>query len=247
MDKDTVFAIGDIHGSINELEKLLKQWNPDHERLVLLGDLVDRGENPYEALVRAQQLEKEYGAVVLLGNHEQMLLDWLEQPEFKQAYYYGQGGLETINSFFKFEITNKRGPNEVAQLMKEQFESELQFIKSRPLYFEWEDYVFVHAGVDLNLDDWKETTDKEFYWIRDEFHYGKNETNKTFIFGHTPTSILHKTEGKFDIWFSPCKTKICIDGAAAYGGILHGIKVNKDGILSTYSIPSKTKSTKYEI
>jgi serine/threonine protein phosphatase 1 len=54
MEKDTVFAIGDIHGSVNELENLLQQWNPENERLVLLGDLVDRGENPYEVLIRAQ-------------------------------------------------------------------------------------------------------------------------------------------------------------------------------------------------
>ncbi|WP_088066726.1 metallophosphoesterase family protein [Gottfriedia luciferensis] len=247
MDKEIVFAIGDIHGSINELEELLKEWNPEKEQLVLLGDLVDRGEHSYDVLVRAQQLEKDYGAVVLLGNHEQMLLDWLEEPELKQAYYYGQGGLETIHSFFKFDITNRKDPNIVAQLMKSEFESELNFIKSRPLYFEWEDYVFVHAGVNLNLADWKDTEDKEFYWIRDEFHYGKNETNKTFVFGHTPTSILHKTEGQFDIWYSPCKTKICIDGAAAYGGFLHGIKVKKDEIISTHSIPSQSNSSKYEI
>ncbi|WP_179194789.1 metallophosphoesterase family protein [Bacillus sp. EAC] len=247
MQKDAVFAIGDIHGCFHELEELLKEWNPDTEQLVLLGDLVDRGKNSFDVVRKAMLLEKEYGAIVLLGNHERMLLDWLEQPEIKQVYYYGQGGLETIHSFFESDITNHKEPDEIARLMKKQFESELNFIENRPLYFEWENTVFVHAGVNLTIDDWKNSTEREFYWIRDEFHYGENKTNKTIIFGHTPTSILHKMEGKFDIWNSPCHTKICIDGGAVYSGFLHGIKVNKNGIVSTHSVLSKSGNGKYEV
>lgn len=247
MNKNTVFAIGDIHGCYNELNILLKEWNPENEQLVLLGDLVDRGENPFNVVQKAIQLQKEYEAIVLLGNHERMLLDWLEQPEFKKDYYYGQGGYETINSFFGNDITNHKEADEIANLMKIQFESELKFLESRPLYYEWEDFVFVHAGVNLNIEDWKNTSEREFYWIRDEFHFGNNETNKTFIFGHTPTSILHKTENKFDIWTSPCNTKVCIDGGAVYGGFLHGMKVNKEGIVTTHSILSKSGASKYKV
>lgn len=242
MTKNTIFTIGDIHGCLKEFENLLTNWNPDQEQLVLLGDLVDRGENPYQVVRKAMELEKEYGAVILLGNHEQMLLDWLEEPTLKKEYYFRQGGIETINSFFGFDITSKKEAPAIASLMKSDFSQELDFIKSRPLYFEWEDYVFVHAGVNLNLPDWKETSDRDFYWIRDEFHYGENNTNKTIIFGHTPTPILHKKKTKFDIWNSPCNTKVCIDGAAVYGGYLHGIKVNKEGIASTYSVKPESKS-----
>lgn len=247
MQKQTIFTIGDIHGCYNELKELLNQWNPEKEQLVLLGDLVDRGPKPYAVVQKAIQLQKDHGAIVLLGNHERMLLDWLDQPEFKKDYYYGQGGYETINSFFGHDITNQKEAEEIAQLMKVQFKNELEFLESRPLYYEWEDFVFVHAGVNLNLEDWKNTSEREFYWIRDEFHFGNNNTNKTFIFGHTPTSILHKTENKYDIWTSPCNTKICLDGGAVYGGYLHGMKVNKEGIESTHSVLCHSGSNKYQV
>ncbi|WP_410471122.1 signal peptidase II, partial [Enterococcus faecium] len=49
----------------------------------------------------------------------------------------------------------------------------------RPLYYEWENYLFVHAGVDLTKKDWRKTSLRDFIWIREPFHEG----NRWFMIG----------------------------------------------------------------
>lgn len=63
----------------------------------------------------------------------------------------------------------------------------------------------------------------------------------------TSTSILHKTKNKFNIYTSPCSTKICIDKRAVYVGYFHEMKVNKEGIVSTDSVLCKSGTGKYEV
>lgn len=227
---DKVFAIGDVHGKLGMLEKMLKQWNPDNQQLILLGDLIDRGENSYGVLQLAQKLQEEYGAVVLKGNHESMLLNWLEEPEQEYRMYFPQGGRETLQSFFNKDLTYKYIPTYLAEKLQSEFPKQIEFMKKRPHYFEWNQYLFVHAGVNLDLKDWKNTNEHDFYWIRRPFHFGKNETGKTIVFGHTITSNLNSNFNS-DIWVSPCKSKIGIDGGAVFDGQLHGLAIDSDGII----------------
>ncbi|WCK57177.1 metallophosphoesterase family protein (plasmid) [Aneurinibacillus sp. Ricciae_BoGa-3] len=232
---ERLFVIGDIHGKRHTLELMLSKWNPDKERLVLLGDLIDRGEDSYGVIQLAQRLREEYGAIVLRGNHEGMLLDWMENPYEQLEAYYPQGGRETLYSFFDTDITYTRLPSEIVKQLKTYFTEEIQFLKSLPYYYEWNQYLLVHAGVNLNLKDWKNSNQLDFTWIRKPFHYGKNETGKIIIFGHTLTKNLNSDNSK-GIWVSPCQSKIGIDGGAVFGGYLHGIVLDKEGIQQTYSV-----------
>lgn len=234
------FVVGDIHGELNKLDTLLSQWNVDNERLVLLGDFVDRGKNSCGVLKRVHELSKMYGAQAVSGNHDIMLLDWLEKPE--NSYYYSQGGAETINSFFTDESLEgavyQYTPEHLAGRMKEEFPELISFIENLPAYIEWRDYVFVHAGVELDYLDWRETNPVDFRWIRDDFHYAANKTGKTFIFGHTPTTFLNKDKSD-DVWVSPCKTKIGLDGGAVFGGNLHGLKIDPNGDMVIHTVNSE--------
>lgn len=236
-----IFAIGDIHGKISMFKEMLKQWNPDKQQLILLGDLIDRGEDSYGVIQLAKELKEKYGAVVLTGNHEQMLLDWLQNPHLAMKMYYRNGGRETIHSFFNKTMTFGTMPEEIADLMQAQFSEEISFLSELPRYFEWNKYVFVHAGVDLTMHDWKETALDDFCWIREEFHYQPNNTDKMFIFGHTPTKYLNLDEST-DVWISPCKTKIGIDGGAVFGGQLHGLNITNDEMIA-HSINKELKLT----
>lgn len=67
-------VIGDIHGCLEEFDELLRavQFSPASDRLVLLGDLVDRGPDPVGVVRRAREL----GAESVLGNHEEKHLRW---------------------------------------------------------------------------------------------------------------------------------------------------------------------------
>lgn len=74
MSNKMVVAVGDIHGCLEEFDELLKkiQYNRSQMRLVLLGDLMDRGPDPVGCVRRAQEL----GAECIMGNHEEKHLRW---------------------------------------------------------------------------------------------------------------------------------------------------------------------------
>src|SRR5690625_1096402 len=101
-------------------------------------------------------------------------------------------------------------------------------------FYEEEDrYIFVHAGIDPDLDDWKETTEHDFIWIRRAFLDAKLDMDETIIHGHTPNIDLH---GKHDIFYR--RNKIGIDGACAYGGQLNALEI-LDGDTKEYMVASK--------
>lgn len=263
---NNIFAIGDIHGQISMLEKLLKSWKCDNEQLVFLGDYIDRGENSYGVIHRVRHLVENYGAVAIGGNHELVLLDWLNNPEdywFEKwredesilndeeeagnshsIYYYSLGGDKTINSFYEASKAYKEKPSVHASYIRSFFKDELEFIDSLPDYFETEAFLFVHAGFDLGLENWRDTPKLEMRWTRKEFHEGINETGKTIVFGHHPTRYLNADKSN-DIWISSCNTKVGIDGGAVHGGLLHGFVIDENGN-KVYSV-NKGLETKTEM
>ena len=103
----------------------------------------------------------------------------------------------------------------------------IEFLTYLPNFYEWNDYIFVHAGVNLKINNWKDTSIRDFMWIREDFHFTPNRLNKTIVFGHTETKILNKNN-KYDIWIND--NKIGIDGGAVYGGYLYGVILDVHGI-----------------
>ncbi|MFO8069713.1 MAG: metallophosphoesterase [Alkalibacterium sp.] len=235
--KDKVFVVGDVHGQITMFKQLLDHWKPDEEQLVLIGDLGDRGENPKDCFELAKELVDEHGAICLRGNHEEMLLDFLDNPKYSATTYEMNGGMVTIQSFLQTK-TAKYDPVELAASMLAKVPWLKPFIESLPLIYEWEDYVFVHAGVDLTLNDWRDSRKRDYVWIREGFYDQPNHTGKTFVFGHTVTAMLHKEQYNTDIWQSG-DGKIGIDGGAVYGGAIHGLVLDKNGIVDHYKVDNK--------
>ncbi|MBI9067306.1 MAG: metallophosphoesterase [Salinivirgaceae bacterium] len=130
-----LFAIGDIHGCFDSLLELVeKQIQLDkNDRLVLLGDYIDRGNKSKEVIDYIIDLqEKGFGIISLIGNHELLLLETLEDEKNKSKWIQN-GGLETLNSFGIDSITNF--PLKY-----------LQFFKNLQNYYSFEEFLFVHAG-----------------------------------------------------------------------------------------------------
>lgn len=229
------FVIGDIHGCLSHLQKLLKRWNPDKERLIFLGDLIDRGEDSYGVVKLAMKLRNEYGAVVLGGNHEKMFLEWLEAPLLYTDDLYRYGGQATLDSFFSEKQVKFRSPVRLAARLKQDFSEEIAFLSSLSDYKVYDEHILVHAGIDLEIPDWKKSGSYCFRTIREPFHFGENESGKTIVFGHTPTKRLHRDK-RNDVWISPCQTKIGIDGGAVFGGFLHGLVIKGNGEYRVHSV-----------
>lgn len=223
------FVVGDVHGCFDKLKLLLEtHWKKEREQLIILGDLIDRGPRSREVIQLAMSLRKEYKAIILKGNHEDLFLDWLEDP-LEMSYYYDIGGRETVDSFFDERVTFQKDPLLLTESIRIRYKEEMGFLKSLPNYHEADGFIFVHAGVNLDFKDWKNTNDNDFKWIRHEFIYRKNETEKTIVFGHTGTRKLNADKSD-DVWFSPCGTKIGIDGSCGDEGVLHGLRITNGKI-----------------
>ena len=232
--KKKVFVVGDVHGQYDMFIELLTHWKEEEEQLILLGDLGDRGENPKACFGLARDLVENKGAVCLKGNHEDMLLDFLNSPQHSAALYDMNGGMVTVQSFLDIK-EGQYDAVELSESVKSQAPWLKPFIESLPLKYEWEDYVFTHAGVNLTLKDWTDTSDRDYVWIREGFFDQPNDTDKTFVFGHTVTAMLHEERSNTDIWLSG-DGKIGLDGGAVYGGTLHGVVFDKDGIVDHYKV-----------
>lgn len=236
--KPYVFAISDIHGMYDLFEKEVANYDPEHHQLVLIGDLNDRGPRSKESLLLGKKLVEESGAVYLMGNHEEYLLDFLQQPEDVAPMYLYNGGKETVESLLHKGAWEEYSPTEIAMMIRSRYQDLIAFLKERPLYYEWGPYVFVHAGVDLTKKDWRKTTPHDFVWIREPFHTGKNNTGKIIVFGHTITPMLHGDMQTTDLWLSD--NKIGIDGGAVFGGSVHGVIFDTTGILQDIEYQNTT-------
>jgi serine/threonine protein phosphatase 1 len=198
-----LFAIADIHGCVQMLRELigLIEVNPRKDTLVFIGDYIDRGNASRESVDYVLQLQKEFKNIVcLLGNHEQMLLSYLEGKD-EETYLYN-GGKYTLSDY---GITGSDSP----EVRKKKIPQEhLLFYQSLLPYHQTKDYIFVHAGLIPGISLDKQTID-DLLWVRYKFIDSDYNFGRRVIFGHTPMSNPLIMENK-----------IGIDTGAVYGGKL---------------------------
>lgn len=229
------FVIGDVHGKYGMLVDLLKKWD-GKAQLVFLGDLIDRGEDSCSVLQLVKELQEKQGAWVLSGNHEYMFSAWINDPENRYEHYKRNGGDSTINSLLSRPLDHPVDGVKDAALIKEKQADLLAFIDGLKFHYETDNFIFVHAGVDLSLEDWRQTSDYDKVWIRAPFHEGKNKSGKTIFFGHTPTFYLfHEKPGYDQVWIKD--GKVGMDGGAVYGGLLYGLELKAGQIEQIHAIP----------
>lgn len=208
-------VISDIHGELHLLEELLQEakYNDSEDGLILLGDYVDRGPDSKGVLERIIQL-KERGAIVLRGNHDQMMLDAVNDKPGARKNWARNGGLATLQSYDP-SINDMTFPTAAI------FWEHVDFIKETAYYHEEDDSIFVHAGVHPGIPV-QQTDPSILMWIREEFHKAYS-SEETVVFGHTPAFILRGTNDH-SVYFGDNRI-IGIDGGAAYGGQLNCLEL----------------------
>lgn len=231
-----IFVISDIHGMYKQFEQLLTFWNRE-SKLVLLGDLVDRGPQSLDVVKKAMELKVTYGEQVVFckGNHEEMLLDFMRFPEIHRRFYFPNGGRETMRSFVDGAPASVKELNPIEQVyyVKEHFANELAFLESGQLSEIIGDVLLTHAGFESHFADLSESTEKDFLWVRNHYLH-PNKTPYINVFGHTPTRKIH---GSDDVWVSADKKYIGIDGGCAYGGQLNAVLISTKGeVIETFSV-----------
>lgn len=172
----SIIAIGDIHGCVRSLEALWKKLKPYKDCThVFVGDYIDRGPDSKGVIDFLLKAKNERDVVFLQGNHEYMLLNSLETGNSKN--WMLNGGKSTLSSY---------NVNSVINLP----DSHIDFYIGTQLYYETDDYFFVHAGAPAgqSLDESKKDDhSKEYFlWGRDHLDAFETPWEKTVVFGHTP-------------------------------------------------------------
>ena len=174
---EKIFAIGDIHGCFDKLRSLMDKIDIDIDRdiIVFLGDYIDRGPSSFEVVEYLIDLKKHFRkSVFLKGNHEEMLEKYLSG--YNKLAFLVNGGQETLESYMKQSYIFGASPIP---------HEHLEFFESLLLFYETDNYIFVHAGLKENVPlEMQEPFD--LLWIRNSFIRSDYDFGKLVIFGHTP-------------------------------------------------------------
>lgn len=224
-------VISDIHGCLDEFKKLLKLVNylPNEDRLLLLGDYVDRGPKSKEVVQLVMKLTEYRNVIVLRGNHDDRFISLLNMNLDVLETFIKYGGKETLNSYCAEADT--KSINEVIRYINQHYQEHIEFLSNTKYYYEDNEFVYVHAGLDPNYKNWRDQPLNNFLTIREDFINTKTSVDKKIIFGHTQTSKLQDSS---NIWFSD--DKIGIDGGCAFGNQLNCLEIIDKNILNQYFI-----------
>jgi serine/threonine protein phosphatase 1 len=172
--KDCLYFIPDIHGNVQLLENIfarilpLRKSDGGKDRLIFAGDYIDRHVDSHKVIDLLIQVEEKYGdqVVFLMGNHEMMMLQALDcwfhemkpQPRALQfQMWINNGGLETIHGYLQRagiedKILTDHGSggyvhpwDRIKDIVPKEH---IEFLKRLKKYYELDNYVFVHGGLD---------------------------------------------------------------------------------------------------
>jgi serine/threonine protein phosphatase 1 len=183
--KNKLVAIGDIHGCLKSIEALWKKLEPWSDiPHIFIGDYIDRGPDSKGVVDFLLEKQKERTCIFLRGNHEQMLLDAYQKGD---AYnWMMNGGDASLRSY---------GENvRVTEIP----ENHIDFYKATKLYYQTDQYFFVHAGAPPHQTLRESIEDEDsanfFLWGREHLNAYKTAWEKTVVFGHTPRPSPIKRE-----------------------------------------------------
>ncbi|MBI1188582.1 MAG: serine/threonine protein phosphatase [Alphaproteobacteria bacterium] len=220
------YAVGDIHGRADLLERMLDQLEAAHPSpapetapiVVFLGDYADRGPDS-RRVVDVLLAGRPFGFErrFLCGNHEAMLLAFLRDP-VENRHWLSTGGMETIVSYGLPAISPDASPAAIAELGARFREtlpaSHLKFFVDLERYVTLGGYAFVHAGVNPEKD-LERQSDAELFWIRKKFLEARRAYPFVVVHGHTPSRAPYR-DGR----------RIGIDTGAYLSGVLTAVKLH---------------------
>lgn len=193
-DGRRVYVIGDVHGCRQLLEKIAMEIERDliarpplQSIAILLGDYIDRGPDSAGVLAMLAGGHMPLPFMALRGNHEQMLLNFLEDAAFLEVWRHF-GGLETLHSF-GIDVEKARQTSsfsEVQRHLKAAFPpTTLRFVAQLPLSCEAGDYYFCHAGIRPGVP-LTQQRDEDLLNVRETFLQCRGDYGKVIVHGHTP-------------------------------------------------------------
>jgi serine/threonine protein phosphatase 1 len=197
-----IYAIGDIHGCADLLGKMLDQiiQNPRTNqkllKIIVLGDMIDRGPASSEALemilawidTPPRPLEMH----VLKGNHEQMFLDFLSDPEKNGPFWLRNGGVETLKSYGLRLPSQNLSAKELRLAHRQALAAipprHITLLQSAKSLLISPDYVFCHACIDATLS-LQQQDQQTLLWSRKFPPDDEDYTGPVIVHGHEPHKL----------------------------------------------------------
>ncbi|MDZ7680457.1 MAG: metallophosphoesterase family protein [Fodinibius sp.] len=182
MSDQQFIAIGDIHGCLKSMEALLDKMKPYYDRtFVFVGDYIDRGPSSKQVVDYLLDFQQDIDCVFLRGNHEQMLLDAFRRNNVN--LWLMNGGRSTLESYGMTAAVDRlpRGHE--------------QFYQNTRLYYDTDEYFFVHAGISPDKTIAQSLEDKneqqEFLWGRSHLNAFETPWEKR------SSLVIHRVPNRF--------------------------------------------------
>jgi serine/threonine protein phosphatase 1 len=194
-DGTRVYCVGDVHGRDDLLREMAERVGADmeassfdHTMTVFLGDYVDRGLGSVRVVEQLARGEWPTSIIALAGNHEDLLMAFLENAAVLAAWR-SLGGLETLHSYGVDVGLAMAGRDfgVVQAAFAAQFpQHHRRFLERLDISTYIGDYFFCHAGVrpGVSLDRQNRA---DLLNIRDPFLSSEAEHEKLVVHGHTPS------------------------------------------------------------
>lgn len=223
-----VYAIGDVHGSAGLLERLIARIAAEcradgvEAEVVLLGDYVDRGDAAREALEIVAALGEIPGfrPVLLMGNHEQMLLDFLDNGK-EPARWLRHGGLQTLLSYgvrctaVLSQERDVEAEEDLRSALIEAMGPHLALLRGLQVSHAIGNAFFSHAGADPDMPLDRQP-DHALLWGSPGFLERPRSDGHWVVHGHYVVDAPTADQGRIAVdtgaYFSRCLTAARIEG-----------------------------------
>ena len=206
-----IYCMSDIHGCLAEFEEALALVLPQLEEsdtmLILLGDYIHGGPESRGVLDRIMNLQQRYGSdkvVALLGNHDELVIDGLENIDCTMKAF-------AQNSKYKDNNDDKY----------------IQWLRTLPRYFVAGNTIFVHAGIDEEAGDlWEWGTSDEVFTSKYPAEIGKiQDLDLKVVAGHVGTAEISGDPRFHGIYFDG-ESHYYIDGTVLDSGVIPVLMVD---------------------
>lgn len=223
-----LYAIGDIHGCLGLLNKLLlkieqdlARSKPTDWRIIFLGDYVDRGsasKSVIDRLIELQTRDPRY--IMLAGNHDVEFLDFLKNPNIG-GVFVNCGGDATARSYgVKLNPSKLKGEDDLRKVHEKLVEavpsSHVDFLEGLQRTVSYGDFFFCHAGVRPGVP-LKDQDPDDLIWMRSPFLESLMPLEKVVVHGHTisakPEERLNRIGIDTGAYRTGCLTALVIEGS----------------------------------
>lgn len=227
----TLYVVGDVHGRADLIEPLMERIDADitreglsDARLVFVGDYIDRGEASREVLLDLYERSQVLGdkMICLKGNHEAMLLGFLENPEEFGSMWLRSGGLQTIASLAPVSGLSEAMPAEAMPPVRDALLAALpaglvEWLRQMPAQWQSGNVWVVHAAADPALP-MSMQSERTLLWGHPMFRRQPRTDGQWVAHGHTIVSEPRASQGR-----------ISVDTGAYHSGRLTAAAIRRDG------------------